>query len=49
MEKQTAAVDLSKRLQDMRAVNEANSQKGVLLDILFRLKSLVNYKKSIVP
>ncbi|XP_078152939.1 uncharacterized protein LOC144548120 [Carex rostrata] len=28
-EKQTAAVDLSKRLQDMRAVNEANSQKAV--------------------
>ncbi|KAJ3691575.1 hypothetical protein LUZ61_020739 [Rhynchospora tenuis] len=28
-EKQTAAVDLSKRLQDMRAVNEANSQKAL--------------------
>ncbi|KAJ4783122.1 hypothetical protein LUZ62_034368 [Rhynchospora pubera] len=28
-EKQTAAVDLSKRLQDMRAVNEANNQKAL--------------------
>jgi hypothetical protein len=46
-EKQTAAVDLSKRLQDMRAVNEPNSQKGLLLDILFNAeitsKVLVKY------
>lgn len=29
--KKTAAVDLSKRLQDLRALNDANSKKGEFL------------------